>query len=93
MAEFKGTRTLSKKKYYELEDQLRQQFNEDQVTHIMSTLRDVLKFDPNVSVYTDKMKEAIYTRRERLKDAGVSSYVSSGTKGYYYKHRTKTESA
>jgi hypothetical protein len=93
MSEVKGTRTLSKKKYYELEEQLKNDFNEEQVETIMSKLRAVLHFDPNISVYTEKMKDSIYRRREMLKEAGVSTYVSSGTKAYYYKHRQNPETA
>ena len=93
MSEFKGSRTLSKKKYYEFQDKLKQTFGDDEVDTILSSLRDVLKFDPNVSVYSEKMKDAIYSRRERLKEAGISTYVSSGAKGYYYKHRPNIESA
>ncbi len=87
MTEVKGTRTLSKKKYYELEEQLKNDFNEEQVETIMSKLRAVLHFDPNISVYTEKMKDSIYRRREMLKEAGVSTYVSSGTKAFYERTR------
>ncbi len=87
MTEVKGTRTLSKKKYYELEDRLKQTFGNDEVDTILSTLRDVLKFDPNVPQYDDHRKELIYKRRERLSLQGISLYESSGTKQSYHKRK------
>jgi hypothetical protein len=91
MTEFKGTRTLSKKKYFELEHELKAFLGDSQSEAVMKKIRDVLKFDPAVSVYNERMKETTYRRREKLKEAGISTYVSAGTKSQYYKNRESAE--
>lgn len=85
MDTFKGTRTLSKTKYYEIENQLQKELENEQVEKVMSVIRNVLMFDPTVSVYNENMKTKIDERRARLKTEGVSTYVSSGAKAHYDK--------
>ena len=93
MDEYKGSRTLSKVKYYEVEEKLKERYDVEAVEGMLSILRSVLKFDPAVSNYNEKMKAATYNRRARLKEAGISTYVSSGMKSYYEKHRAREEVA
>ncbi len=84
MTEFKGSRTLSKKKYYELEQQLRDGLDDQQLDFVLTQIRTVLKFDPDVSVYNERIKDLIYQRRDRLKALGISTYESSGSKKSYH---------
>jgi hypothetical protein len=91
--EYKGNRSFSKKKYYELQEALEQRYGKDQSSEILQVFRDVFKFDPTVSVYTEAMKASIKTRRERLKEQGISTYISSGAKAYYDKKRQTTASS
>lgn len=86
---YKGSRTLSKKKYYELQEALHQTLGDEHANIALDTLKKILKFDPTVSVYTDTMKKGIMERRERLKKEGISTYVSSGAKSFYEKQKAK----
>ena len=86
-SEYKGNRSFSKKKYYELEDSLMKKFGREQTDDILLIFREIFKFDPTVSVYTEAMKASIKSRRERLKEQGISTYVSSGAKAYYEKKK------
>jgi hypothetical protein len=83
MSEYKGTRSFSKKKYYEMEQEIEKRYGEEETQEIMRIFCEVLKFDPNQTVYTERMKECIKARRERLKAEGISTYVSCGAKAYY----------
>jgi hypothetical protein len=82
--EYKSARTLSKKKYYELEKMLSKEYNIEDVEKILSLLKNVLHFDPNISNYTEVTKENIMKRREKLKAEGISTYISSGAKAFYH---------
>ena len=83
--DFKGSRTLSKKKFYELQEALQQKYGDEQANDVLDVFKKVLKFDPNVSVYTENMKKCIMQRREKLKEQGIPPYVSSGAKAFYDK--------
>ncbi len=87
MDEYKGTRTLSKTKYYEMEKKLQERYEAEVVEGILTIMRTVLKFDPTVSVYNERMRETTYNRRARLKEAGISTYISSGMKSCYAKQK------
>lgn len=85
--QIKGSRTLSKKKYYEILEALQRRFSKEEVDDITNIIKDVLKFDPSVSLYDEKAKESIKSRRERLKAQGISTYTSSGAKAYYHRNK------
>lgn len=87
--EYKGSRSLSKKKYYALEEELMKRYDESIVEDVLNILKDVLKFDPGVSLYTEDAKRSILERRERLKAQGISTYVSCGAKAYYERSKQK----
>lgn len=88
--EYKGSRTLSKKKYYEILDALSECYGEADVSKISGVIKHVMRFDPTISLYDDKAKESIKLRRERLKTEGVSTYESSGAKSFYHKNKKIT---
>jgi hypothetical protein len=88
--EYRGSRTLSKVKYYEMESQMRERYEAEAVEGMLSILRSVLKFDPSLSLYNEKSKAATYNRRARLKESGISTYVSSGMKARYEKQRAQS---
>ena len=88
--EYKGSRTLSKKKFYELQDAFTSRLGTEQGSIALEVVKETLKFDPNVSVYTETMKRGIVERRERLKKEGISTYVSSGAKSFYDKQKVKS---
>ena len=84
---YKGVRTITKTKYHEFEQQLNAEFQEETTNKILDILKNVLHLDPNVSVYNEKMKENIMRRRTKLKEQGISTYVSSGAKSFYDKKK------
>jgi hypothetical protein len=53
----------------------------------MQIIKDIMLFDPDVSVYNLKMKDRIMERRAKLKEQGVSTYISSGAKASYQKKK------
>lgn len=87
MSETKGSRTLSKKMYYDIEARLNEKFKEEDVDAILSLIKEVMRFDPEKSVYSEKMKKQIQVRRERMKEEGISTYISSGAKASYDKKK------
>lgn len=89
-SDIKGSRTLSKKKYFEIVDELSKKYPNDDVEQITSIIKGVMRFDPTISLYDDKAKESIKLRRQRLKAEGISTYESSGAKSFYHKNKKST---
>lgn len=81
----KGISTLSKKKYFELAEAFHKELNDsNQTERLLTILKDVMNFDPDVSRYTPEVGRQIRDRIQRLKEQGVSTYVSSGRKTSYH---------
>lgn len=89
MAEYHGHGIISKTRYYEFRDRLIKKCDKDVAEELLESFKEIFKFDPNISLYTEKAKEAILERRRKLKEQGISTYESSGAKLYY--HRKKAE--
>ena len=79
---------FSKTKYYEIEKQITTIFP-DQSLQMLEILKNVLEFDPNISTYNANVKASIDKRRKKLKEEGISTYISSGFKSTYYKRKDK----
>lgn len=80
----RGKVMLSKKLYHVLESKYE---DKDLVADILKTLCETIHFDPNVSTYNDAQFERIKARRNRLKEQGVSTYISSGSKASYHNRK------
>lgn len=87
MEDYRGQRTVSKVKYYEFEKEIKTLFDEENATKVMDTLKKVLKMDPTISVYNEKVKERIMERRHKLREQGISTYISSGVKAFREKQK------
>ena len=61
----------------------------DQSRQILDILKKVFDFDPNVSTYNEIVKASIDKNRQKMKEHGISTYVSSGSKASYYKKKQK----
>ena len=86
----KGSRTLSKKKYYELSNELTSRLGDAElVTKVLNTIKEVLDFDPEVSTYDEVQAKKIKEYRQRKKEEGISTYITSGVKSAYYKKKQK----
>ena len=84
--QMKRVRTFSKSRYYEIEKRMMATFP-DQSTHILDIIKEVFDFDPNASTYNENIKASIDKRRQKLKEQGISTYISSGSKASYYKKK------
>ena len=79
----KGSRTITKKKYYELVKIYNELFSKEQAKLALDAFKTLMNFDPEKSMYNEKVKHTIKERLERLKEQGISTYVSSGQKAFY----------
>lgn len=82
-----GSRTLSKKKYEEIAQALQAEHGKVVTDNVLSIIRNVMKFDPNMSTYTKQHASYIKEYRERKKEQGISIYVSSGLKKFREKQK------
>ena len=82
---------FSKTKYYEIEKQITTIFP-DQCLQMLEILKNVLEFDPTISTYNANVKASLDKRVKRLKEEGISTYVSGGRKASYQKQKTKNKS-
>ena len=87
-----GQGTMTKKRYYEIQKRLEDEMklSSDTVLQVMTVIKDVLNFDPNVTLYDERSKQRLKEYREKKKQEGISTYITSGTKAYYYKTRIAT---
>ena len=85
----KGIRVLSKGKYYAFEKELKGVFSEEDSAKILEMLKSIMKFDPTISTYSENMRICSEKRRNKLKEEGISTYISSGCKAAYYKKKEK----
>ena len=85
----KRIRTFSKSRYFEIEKKMTDSFP-DQSIQILDILKKVFDFDPNASTYNENVKACIDKNRQKMKEHGISTYVSSGSKASYYKKKKDT---
>lgn len=83
-----GYGTLTKQKYQELCQVLESTVNNKEcIQQLLLALKQVLDFDPDASTYTKEQAERIKAYRNKKKEEGVSTYVSSGAKSAYHKRK------
>lgn len=77
--------TMSKKRYYEIENELKNKFDNDEaVSQVMEVLKRVMNFDPEACRYTPELGQKTKEYRHKLRDEkGISTYITSGTKKRY----------
>lgn len=83
--------TISKIKFKELKEAFVEERGEEEAVKILDKLCSVLHFDPNVSSYNEENKQKTREYRKKLKDQGISTYISSGAKKYYDKKKKEKE--
>ena len=49
----------------------------------LNAFKTLMNFDPEISIYNEQIKKTIMERRHRLKEQGISTYISSGQKAFY----------
>lgn len=80
--------TLSRKRYNEIESEIKKHVDDEKVELIMESIRRVLHFDPSKPAKSPEQYAKDYEKRNKLKEAGISTYVSSGMKRHYEKKKT-----
>lgn len=80
---------LSKKRYYEIETVCHNILGDDALTaQIMSSIQNIMKFDPNASTYTkERGQKNIEFRKKKAEELGVTTYITSGGKKLYDKRK------
>jgi hypothetical protein len=79
---------LTKTRFNELKESLKNDFGDEDLTKILDHLKRVMKFDPSKSSYTKELgQKMIEKRREKAKETGISSYVLCGGKANYEKKK------
>lgn len=63
----RGVTCLRKVKYFQIQSALHEEFDEKQVNSIMTTIRNVMNFDPAINTYNEGVKRSIYKQREKNK--------------------------
>jgi hypothetical protein len=83
------TSSMSKRRYKEIGDKLRDLIgDEGKYEEAMRSIREIMNYDPEKTIkYTAETGRRIKEYRERKKEQGISTYVSSGAKAYYHKHK------
>ena len=74
----RASSTLSKKRYAELKARLERggALSEEQVTLVLTTLREVMDFDPSEKQYTKEQgRKVVAGRRAKAASLGVSVYA------------------
>lgn len=84
---------LSKKRYNEIESEIKKHVDNEKLEVIMESIRRVMHFDPDKPAKTPEQYAKDYEKRNKLKEAGVSTYVSSGMKRHYEKKKAAKASA
>jgi hypothetical protein len=71
----KGISTLSKKRYFEMEERVKMILGgklQEEAGMVMKAMREIMKFDPNVSRYSEEVREVLEENsrkwRQRNKD-------------------------
>lgn len=85
--------TLTKKRYWEIIAFMKNEYGEEVGEVLGQKIQEVMKFSPDVSYYTEQMKQQTKAWRDRKKAEGISTYVSGGAKGYYHRKKAEREAA
>lgn len=94
MADKKGVSTLTKKRFFLIEERLKGIIkNDEDLKETMDVIKDVMKFDPSVPLYTPELGQKMKEYRHKVKEeTGLSTYIINGGKKCYErkKEREKT---
>ncbi len=80
---------LTKARYKILTEAMYKEYEKDAADEILNIIKKALNFDPDKSNYDAESKRKTMEYRAKLKEKGISSYVSSGRKAHYEKNKIK----
>lgn len=79
---------MSKARYALLKEVITDTCTPQQAEHLLTSLQEIMEFDPEASTYSpEKKKQIMDSRNKRAKELGVSTYVVNGARAHY--HRKK----
>lgn len=81
--------SMSKKRYQEIADKLAEYIeDQDKLAQALSSIREIMKFNPEQPQYTPEKGQKVRERRKELvEQTGQSLYVIAGVKKAYEKKR------
>jgi hypothetical protein len=88
---YKGNVVLSKSKYQEFDKHLKELVSPDIYLKISDVFKETFKFDANVCSSNPYAVEKTKQYRNKLKEEGISTYISSGAKKSYEKKKQLIE--
>ena len=78
------TRVITRKRLNEIKELLQDKVRDDvNVDEILSEIAKIFNYDPTLSAYDEKRNEIMKAYRNRKKEEGISTYVTSGGKAAY----------
>ena len=83
---------MSRKRYHEIAESLAT-FIEDseKLEQALSSIREIMKFDPEKKIYTKEMgQNTAAWRKKKAQELGVSTYELSGRKNHYEQSKMQT---
>lgn len=80
---------LTKGRYKILAEAMYKEYEKDAADEILHLIKQTLNFDPEKSNYDTESKRKTMEYRAKLKEKGISTYVSSGRKAHYEKNKNK----
>ena len=83
----KGKALMSKKRFYELQESLNNEYSPQDVSKILDMVCKTLNFDPTANTYTATQGEHTRAYRNKKKEEGISTYITSGRKAYVEKQK------
>lgn len=95
----KGASMLSKKRFQQINTMLHDVIQDQElVERVLTSIKEIMQFDPDVSQYRGYTKDrgdATKAYRQRKKELGMTTYVTSGRKKMYHSskevvHTTKS---
>ena len=77
---YKGVSCLTKTRYHQIQSAVTDEFGDVEASHrLMQRVRDIMRFDPNVSTLTSAHKKHVQAWRERkMRETGKSLYELEG---------------
>lgn len=85
---YKSISYVTKSKYILVSEKLKSIINDDlKHKEFMNAFKDIFKFDPNKIMSNPDQANKKRIKRDKLKEEGISTYISSGAKKSYEKKK------
>lgn len=83
---------LSKRRYHAIKDEIANYLQDaDKAEGVLTIIKTILKYDETASTYNPEVGRRIKEYRDRMREQGVSTYVTSGKKSQYQKKKASSQ--